>query len=172
MPELERRQYIVRLLEDESIALATRVSGLFLLLFGQSIGRIVKFRTTTFSDLDQQLFTRLGRDSIRIPSPMDHLVRTQIEWSNQHRVGAEPWLFPGYAAGTHLTADALAEGLKRLGIHPTSARNAAMLDLAGNMPARVLSDLMGYANGTAERWAQASGRRWASYPALRAQRPS
>ncbi len=81
-------------------------------------------------------------------------------------------LFTGYAAGTHLTADALATGLKKLGIQPAAARSAAMIDLAGNMPARVLSDLMGYANGTAERWAQASGRKWASYPALRAQRPS
>ncbi|UXW87083.1 hypothetical protein NFX31_06045 [Microbacterium azadirachtae] len=167
MPEPKRQQHIARLLEDDSIALATRVAGLFLLVFGQSIGRIAKLRTTAFSDVDGQLFTRLGRDSVRIPPPMDRLVRAQIDWSDQHRAGAEPWLFTGYAAGAHLTPDALARGLKRLGIQPTSARNAAMLDLAASMPARVLSDLMGYANGTAERWAQVAGRRWASYPSMR-----
>ena len=46
-----------------------------------------------------------------------------------------------------------------------------MLDLAGNMPARVLSDLMGYANGTAERWANVAGRKWASYPSMRTTDP-
>lgn len=167
MPETDRRQQIARLLEDDSINLATRVAGLFLLVFGQSVGRISRLRTTSFTDLGGELTTQFGRDAVRIPAPMDELVRRQIQQATSKRIGTEAWLFLGYSAGAHLSTDALSKGLIRLGIRPTEARAAAMLDLAASMPARVLSDLMGYAHGTAERWSQLTGRTWATYPAMR-----
>jgi hypothetical protein len=46
-------------------------------------------------------------------------------------------------------------------------RRAALLELASQIPAALIADLLGVHIVTATQWAQLAGRFWGDYPALR-----
>jgi hypothetical protein len=79
-----------------------------------------------------------------------------------------PWLFPGGLPGQPITAPRLGSRLRALGIYAKAGRRAALLDLAAQLPAAVLADLLGLAPGTAVRWMRQAGGDWSSYPAEQA----
>ncbi|WP_431801169.1 hypothetical protein [Microbacterium sp. bgisy203] len=168
MSASERSRHIARLLNDQAIPLATRVGGLFVIALGQTLARTVALRTTALARTDGNWKVTFGREQLTIPAGMSALLATQIRRAHETRVGTEPWLFVGYAPGQHLTSGALGSALNRVGINATQARNAALRDFAQEVPARVIADLLGLSPGSAERWAQVSGRTWSSYPAMRA----
>jgi hypothetical protein len=58
--------------------------------------------------------------------------------------------------------------MKRLGVECNDARRAALLQLAGRLPAAIVADLLGVHVATATQWARIAGRPWGDYPALRA----
>lgn len=47
-------------------------------------------------------------------------------------------------------------------------RNAALLELAAQLPAAFLADLLGISTRSAVRWTQAAGGEWAGYAGTRA----
>ena len=51
------------------------------------------------------------------------------------------------------------------GIQPQAARNAAMFQLAANMPTPILAEILGLAPHTATRWAALASRDWSLYTA-------
>lgn len=115
----------------------------------------------------------LGSHPIDLPAPMDALVlqlaarprgKSALGNSNGH-----PWLFPGGAPGHPLTPASLGVRLKRIGIEPEQHRQTALFNLAGQMPASVLSRLVGIAIGTADRWTRQAGIR-ASYAGIASRR--
>lgn len=57
--------------------------------------------------------------------------------------------------------------MKAVGVECNGARRAALLQLAGRVPAAIVADLLGVHVSTATQWAQFSGRPWGDYPALR-----
>ena len=57
--------------------------------------------------------------------------------------------------------------LVALGIAPNQARKAAMFQLAAEMPAPVLADLLGLSATTASRWASLAARDWSQYAGMR-----
>jgi len=61
----------------------------------------------------------------------------------------------------------LASGLpgRTLGIYAMSGRRATLTDLAAQLPAGVLADLLHLSTGTAARWTRQSGGDWSRYPA-------
>jgi hypothetical protein len=79
-----------------------------------------------------------------------------------------PWLFPGHLPGRPITPARLGERLGRLGIHAQPGRRAALLQLAADVPAAVLADLLGIAGTTAADWAHAAGGDWSRYAAATA----
>jgi hypothetical protein len=54
-----------------------------------------------------------------------------------------------------------------LGVPPRAARHAAMLQLARQVPAAVLADILGIDVGTTTAWTARAGGTWHRYPAQR-----
>ena len=80
--------------------------------------------------------------------------------------GRTRWLFPGGLPGKPITASQLGERLRALGIYAMPGRRAALTDLAAQLPAAVLSDLLHLSAGTAEsRWTHDAEHTWAAYAA-------
>lgn len=73
------------------------------------------------------------------------------------------WLFPGNLAGKAIGATPLAQRLTNHGIGVRAAKNTAVLSLASDLPAPVLSQILGVHINTAVHWVKYVKRDWASY---------
>jgi hypothetical protein len=58
-----------------------------------------------------------------------------------------------------------------MGIYAQTARRAALLDLAAQLPAAVLADLLGLHQTTAAKWMHQAGGDWSRYAAELARHP-
>jgi hypothetical protein len=116
----------------------------------------------------------LGAHPLEIPPPLDELLLRLA--ANRRGFAAlahtedHPWLFPGGAPGLPLTSSHLMPWLQKLGIRARPARNTALFDLAGQIPAVVLSKLLGIHINTAVRWTEQAGAPGATYAAEVARR--
>jgi hypothetical protein len=158
-----------RLLHEPGIAAIDRVAGCFLLLYGQQLSRIAGMTRAQVHDHSTVLTVRFGRSDAVIPEPLAGFVREQLAAPRRHQsLGAPPdtpWLFPGHLPGRPITAARLGERLGELGIDGQTARRAALLHLAADVPTAVLSDLLGITTSTAAGWAHAAGGDWSRYAA-------
>lgn len=158
-----------RLLHEPGIAAIDRVAGCFLLLYGQQLSRIAGMARAQVRDHGPGLTVRFGRNDAAIPEPLASFVRDQLATPRRHHsLGAPPetrWLFPGHLPGRPITAGRLGQRLGRLGIDGQAARRAALLQLAAEVPAAVLSDLLGITAATAADWAHSAGGDWSRYAA-------
>ena len=82
-------------------------------------------------------------------------------------IGSTPtrWVFPGHLPRRPITAAQLGNRLATFGIDARSARRAAQLQLAAEVPAVVLAEMLGVAITTAVDWVHAAGGDWANYAA-------
>jgi hypothetical protein len=69
--------------------------------------------------------------------------------------------------GQSMTHAGFAPRLKQLDIDARTARNAALIGLASELPSPVLADLLGIHPTTAGRWADLASRNWHAYLATR-----
>jgi hypothetical protein len=76
------------------------------------------------------------------------------------------WLFPGLTPGRP-TSQPVTLKLRALGIDARTARNAALIFLANDLPVPILADVLGLHITTAERWAHLAKRDWTAYIAER-----
>ena len=167
------------LLHEPGIAAIDRVAGCFLLLYGQQLSRIAGMTRAQVRDHRPGLTVRFGRNDAAIPEPLAGFVRDQLAAPRRHHsLGAPPdtrWLFPGHLPGRPISASRLGERLGKLGIDGQAGRRAALLQLAAEVPAAVLADLLGIAAATAADWAHSAGGDWSRYAAAlvraRAHRP-
>ena len=67
-----------------------------------------------------------------------------------------------------ITAARLGQRLGQLGINAQTGRRATLLQLAAQVPAAVLADLLGIAVTTAADWTHAAGGDWSHYAAATA----
>jgi hypothetical protein len=67
--------------------------------------------------------------------------------------------------GRPLTPGRLGERLRKLGLRAQPARRATLTDLAAQLPAAVLADLLNLAPTTAVNWVRDSGGDWSRYAA-------
>jgi hypothetical protein len=165
----ERWALAVRLLHDDTLDLTDRAAGCLLLLYGQQLSRIAAMTITQVSTRDGGVHVRLGDHDVPVPEPLGivltELVRTGRSHTGTGSPAATPWLFPGGLPGQPITASRLGGRLRALGIYAKTGRRAALLDLAAQLPAAVLADLLGLAPGTAVRWMRQAGGDWSSYAA-------
>lgn len=173
MADDERWQTVHRLLHDEHLAVDLRVAALFILLYGQRTSEIVMLTVDRVHDTEGTLTVRFGTDEIRLPNPLTELVQALRRRSGYAAYASDPgpWLFPGGRPGRHLTEHVLQIRLRQAGI-PTirEARNAALMQLAAEIPAPVLAGLVGISPQTAVAWATLAKRDWAGYTAARHER--
>ena len=165
----QRWQLAARLLHDTALDATDRVAGSLLLLYGQPLSRIAVLTTSQVTTRDGQVFIRLGRHDAPLPGSLAAATRQLISEGRTYRgVGSPPastWLFPGHLPGRPITPSRLGERLRALGIYAQAGRRAALLDLATQLPAAVLADLLGLHETTAAKWMHQAGGDWSHYAA-------
>ncbi|WP_129307127.1 hypothetical protein [Streptomyces sp. L2] len=175
LPDDDRWRLLRRCLNDDSIALHLRVAGALVLLYAQVPSRIVELTRQDLSTTGSGTYLAVGRQPVLLPPRLAMLVQRLANHAAPgrrpliHR-GTRPWLFPSAQPGTHLDADRLATLLNdRVGIFIRPARGGALCELAGDLPAPVLAELLGLSVGTATRWTTLAGRDWSDYLTARAE---
>jgi hypothetical protein len=165
----QRWTHAARLLHDDALDPTDRVAGCLLLLYGQPLSRIAIMTASQVTRRDGETFIRLGRHDVPVPGPLSGTLRQLISDGRTHRgVGSPPattWLFTGHLPGRPITPATLGEHLRALGIYAQTGRRAALLDLAAQLPAAVLSDLLGLYQTTAAKWMHQAGGDWSRYAA-------
>jgi hypothetical protein len=158
-----------RLLHDDSLDPTDRVAGCLLLLYGQQLSRIAAITTGQVSRRDDAVFVRFGQHDVPVPEPLGAALLELIRNGRTHVGVGSPartrWLFPGGLPGQPITASQLGERLRALGIYAMPGRRAALTDLAAQLPAAVLSDLLHLSAGAAVRWTHDAGGDWSTYAA-------
>ncbi|WP_151481740.1 site-specific integrase [Streptomyces albicerus] len=171
MMDHDRRWALVNdLLHQQHISGELRVAGLFVLLFGQPLTRIVQLTVDDVHLDGPCVQVCFAQDAIMLPAPLTNLVRELIGRRGQSSFSAEPrkWLFPGGAPGRHLTTSTLGNRLRALGLPARAARNTALMQLAAHMPGPILASMIGITPSRAAAWTDLAKRDWAAYTAHRA----
>jgi hypothetical protein len=75
------------------------------------------------------------------------------------------WLFPGGQPGRPISAWAMGERLRKLGIRLAEARSTALFQFATELPAAVLARTLGIDITVAVQWQRAAAGDWAAYAA-------
>lgn len=172
----ERWALVARLLHDDTLELTDRVAGALLLCYGQQLSRIAIMTTEqVHRQHDPDIVSlRFGTHDITIAEPLSALLTELIDVGRSHLgVGSpatSPWLFRGHLPGRPITASRLGERLRLLGVRALPGRRATMLQLAAEVPAAVLAELLNLTPGTATRWTRDAGGDWSRYAADLAQR--
>jgi len=165
----QRWVLLARLLHDDRLDVVDRVAGCLVLLFGQQQSRIAAMTTDQVSHRDGEVFVRFSRHEVPVPEPLGTLLlQLRADGKSHIGIGSPPqtrWLFPGGMPGRPITASRLADRLRALGIPTQAARRAALLDLAAQLPAAVLADLVNLHPTTAAKWTHQAGGDWTRYAA-------
>ncbi len=166
----DRWAAVDRLLHDTTLLHYTRIGGLFTLLFAQPLGRIVAMRTSQITNTDTGLFITFNTLPIQMPPVLDDLIHDHLTQRGKSLYVSRDtgWLFPGGNPGRHLATENIRTHLVAIGIKPYENRKAALFQLAAEVPAPVLADLIDISNDNAYDWARLAAHDWSSYIAQRA----
>jgi hypothetical protein len=150
---------------------AARLAGSLVLLYSQPVSRICRLRADSLTETDGGLAIRLHREDVVIPEPIAQLARSVLAKRHGHvRVGQpepSPWLFPGGLPSRPISEDRMARWLHALGIEDVrQARSTAAEQLAAQVPAKVLADLIGVHINTAVEWVRAAAGYHSRYAAI------
>ena len=166
----ERWQICRRLVHDESLDPADRLAGALIALFAQPLTRIAGLTTAHVTETDAGVELRLGSaDTLLLPDPFAQIA---LQLPRPRRAGTaeqipQTWLFPGHRADMPLTATALGNRLRRIGIRPQALRLSAIAHLTRELPPSALAAMLGLnAHTVAQHTLRASGQ-WANYAADR-----
>ncbi len=161
-----------RLLHDPTLDPVDRVAGALVVLYAQPVARIARLSRADLARDGDQTWLRLGRDRLLLPKPLAGLAH---QLTGNRPVGmagnldhTPVWLFPGRRPDTPMHPTHLARRLGKLGVDCLASRNTALLQLAAEVPAAVVADLLGLNASTATKWAQLAGGNWTRYAADRA----
>ncbi|MFJ3365678.1 hypothetical protein [Streptomyces anthocyanicus] len=172
--EDERWKISKRLLHDADLALTDRVAGCLVVLYGQPVSRLAQLTTDRIFAEAGGVQLQLGSRPVEIPEPLGsmllELARSRQPFAVLGQNDQGPWLFPGGRAGQAMTASHLTVRLNRLGIRARASRNTALLDLAAQIPASVLSDVLGISITCAVAWSHDAGNTRLGYAAEVARR--
>lgn len=164
-----RWRALTRLLHDDDLALTDRVAGALLLCYAQPLSRIVALTRDDLEVDDPNVRIRFGGSPITAPPPLSSLLTRLLTEGRSHvgvgTPGDSPWLFPGGQPGRPLTAAHLGARLRRCGVYAIAGRRAALTQLAAELPAAVLADLLHLQPTTAVRWVAEAGGDWSRYAA-------
>lgn len=172
--DAERLDIIRRLLEDTTLDTASRLAGLLVVVFAQPLNRVARLTLDQIHREEHQVKLAFGTQPVVIPPPIDQILLKQAERRHRRavvaRTGTSPWLFPGLRAGEPMSPQGMLKKLRHLGIQARPARHTALLDLAKDVPAPVLSRLLGISLWSATRWCGETGAEGAQYAAEVARR--
>ncbi len=164
-----RWDIVDRLLHDDRLALTDRVAGCLVLLYAQQLTRIVALSVDQVITAHDGVYLKLGASQAIIPEPLGSLLVQLATNGRSHAGVGSPahsrWLIPGLHPGRPLHPSGLGQRLRRLGIPTMPARRAALMHLAGQLPAAVLAEILHLQPATAVRWVATAGGDWNNYAA-------
>jgi hypothetical protein len=174
LDETERWNLLRRCLNDNTITLDTRAAAALVLLFGLPISRIRHLTTDQLDVGEAGCFLRTGRHPLLLPPKLATLLTQLADTPStaarlSKRDNASRWLFPGLTPGRPTSQVAFTHKLRDVGINARTARNAALVSLAGDLPIPILADVLGLHTATAERWVHLATSDWTAYIAERAE---
>ncbi|WP_405842482.1 hypothetical protein OG528_29340 [Streptomyces platensis] len=153
-----------RLLHDDTLKSQDRLAGLLLLLYAQWPAAISRLTVDHIEETDGAVRIRLGADPVDLPAPVAELALQQVAARRSHAVLGRtdsPWLFPGGQPGRPISAWAMGERLRKLGIRLAQTRSTALFQLATELPAAVLARTLGIDITVAVKWQRAAAGDWA-----------
>jgi len=164
---------IRRLLRDPGIEVVDRVAGSFVLLYAQPLSRVAVMTLDQVVTADTGVTVRFGALDLAVPDPLAGYLVTLVATGRTHHIGIgstapSRWLFPGHLPGRPITAIRLGQRLGQFGIDARAARRATQIQLAAEVPAVVLAEMLGVGVTTAVDWVHAAGGDWATYAAIQA----
>jgi hypothetical protein len=154
-----------QLLHGDSITLPDRVAGLLVLLYAQRATRITQLTTGNITITDNGVELLLGKAPITVPDAFGDLLEALVNDRRATTIGSqdEVWLYPAPQLRQPLAPRSLLQRLRTLGIPATLGRNTALMEMAGEMPAAVITKLLGISLHRATRWTQDAGNTRPSY---------
>lgn len=161
------------LLTDDTVGLPERVAGLLVLLYAQRVAKITRLTTGHVILNAVSVEILLGGRPIIVPPEFGDLIRSLIAertGDGTADIDADTWLFPGPRRGQPRSSRELLRTLAGLGVPATIGRNTALMELAGEMPAAVISGLLGLNLQRATTWTQDAGNTRPGYAAAVARR--
>jgi hypothetical protein len=164
-----RREQARRLLHDDSLKPEDRLAGLLILLYAQRTSVISRLTLSHVEASGGHVLIRLGREPVTLPEPLGALALQVAAARHGHASlgddGNSAWLFPGGQPGRPISAFRLGERLHQLGIRCGQSRSAALFQLATDLPAAVLANMLGIHISVAVQWQRASAGDWMAYAA-------
>jgi hypothetical protein len=158
-----------RLLHDDTINPRDRLAGLLVLLYAQHTARIARMSIDQVERDRDAVRLRLGTTPLTLPDPVADLALEVLDRHRGHAtIGAHdpsPWLFPGGQPGRPIHPSHLGSRLKTLGIQPGHDRGTALFQLASELPAALLAQLLGIHVDVAVAWQHVSAGDWTAYAA-------
>lgn len=158
-----------RLVHDDTLDTADRVAGALVVLYAQSLVRICALTTDDVQTDDTTVTIGLGADRLELPEPFATLI-TSLPLRRRAGVAEQlpgNWLFPGSRARRPLSAIALGQRLRAIGIEPRRMRQAAIEQLTKEMPPAMLTGILGFKTPQTVRRTSQAGGDWAKYAASR-----
>lgn len=159
-----------RVLDDPQIPARERVAGILVAVYAQPIVRVARFTIDQITINETETTFRFAQTPVTLPGPISDALRA---WLDQRQsmmppLGApSPWLFPGNPPSRPIGEQSLSRRLKQIGVDCRQNRRSALMRLAGEIPAAILSEIVGVHVNTAANWADIAGRSWGDYPNLR-----
>jgi hypothetical protein len=166
--DAEQRWSIARqLVHDDSLDIADRVAAALVVLYAQPISQIVMLTTADIHTADGTVTVAFGADRLELPEPFASLI---TKLPHRRRAGTSAhlpnqWLFLSARAGKHATPRAISTRLRRIGIEARAMRQAALIQLAAEIPPAMLAGILGIHPTTAVKWTRLAGGNWTGYAA-------
>jgi hypothetical protein len=145
-----------RCLHDDTMDLRVRVAGGLVLLYGQTTTRIVELTRDHVITTDAGTHVRFGRQPALLPPRLGELLNGLADQAAPRRspvmsTETGSWLFRGSRPAMHLDAGRLTRILNHAGIYTREGRSGALSELAADLPAPILADLLGISVSAATR---------------------
>ena len=143
MTDNERWSQLRTCLNNTTIPLKIRVAGALILLFGIGPSRVCQLSTADIAVTDAAEVTlTLGKQPIQLPPRLAVLVTQLVDEPSTPSAlrprGRPRPLFPGRPPTRPQHPTSLGRSLARWEISPHAGRNAALIDLATDLPATVV----------------------------------
>lgn len=165
--QAQRLQVLRRLLSDDTMPTADRVIGTLILLYAQSLQRILALRTSDITTTRDDVTLTLPGGNVPVPAPFDALLRAHLaERAHQLPPAANPdsdYLFPGRLAGLAIQPNGVRQRLQNLGIPNAPGRCRALRELVLQAPPALIAPLLGFNTANAEKIAAEAGNTWQHY---------
>lgn len=166
--QLERARYFLH--DPGSASVEDRAAACLILLYAQSVTKIVALTTSDIEVRNGDTYLALGPEPLLLIPPLDALVAAlplAKPFGAASTLADSRWLFTGKNPGAHLHPASLIRRMQTLDIAARASRNSALLHLASTTPPAVFANVVGVSIGAATRWAVHAGSAWNNYAAMR-----